>query len=301
MKCRGQMLTVMLTVLSLFAALSLQANTDYCSKSTVRDFFRAKLGRVDQARLDTAAPAQVETSITEINSVWVFDRDSQHTRSVGFNFRYSIVDLESIDAMTNGHLHTWDFPFQGRLNNIDSELFYNITPAISVSSNALKNPELIGSDGLQLYTGMVYKKNTSVDTAWLLGFRSDHRFGSYKAYPVVGVCMQTANDWVLQLALPDFSIRKRFNREFSLKLFVEPVGNQWQVFSKDKTRESNFVYDAMATGLAAKWRIDDSMNVSLVIQNQTNRRFSFALDDNTFVESEAESGRGVVVTAEVQF
>ncbi len=301
MKYCGQMLTTMLTVFGLFAAMPLQANTNYCSKSTARNFIHAKLGRVDQARLDTPAPAQVETSINEINSLWVFDRDPQHTKSIGFNFRYSIVDLESIDAMTNGHLHTWDFPFQGRLSNIDSELFYDITPAISVSSNVLKNPELIGSDGLQLYTSLVYKKNTSVNTAWFLGFRSDHRFGSYKAYPVVGVCIQAANDWILQLALPDFSIQRRFNRRFSLELFVEPVGNQWQVFSKDKTRESNFIYDAMMTGLAAKWRIDNSMNVSLAMQNQTNRRFSFVLDNNSFVESEAESARGLVVTAEFWF
>ena len=113
--------------------------------------------------------------------------------------------------------------------------------------------------------------------------------------------MQATNDWNLQLALPDFSIQKRINRRFSLELFVEPVGNQWQVFSKDRTRESNFIYDATMTGLAAKWRIDDSMNVSLAIQKQTNRRFSFVLDDNTFFESEAESGRGVVVTAAVRF
>ena len=301
MTCRGQILPILLAILSLVSPPSLDATNNYCENSKTRDFIRAVIGKSGQGQLDTATPAEVEISTNEINLTRVFDQDQRHPKSIGFNFLYTIVGLESIDAMTNGHLHTWDFPLEGRLNNTESELLYSITPAISVSSNALKNPELIGGDGLQLYTSMVYKKNTASDSAWFLGFRSDHRFGSYKAYPVVGICMQPADDWELQLALPDFSIMKRFNSGFNLKLFVEPVGNQWHVFSKDKTRDSNFTYNAIATGLSAIWRIRESINVNLAIENQTNRRFKFALDDNTFVETKAESSRGVTLTAEVLF
>ena len=113
--------------------------------------------------------------------------------------------------------------------------------------------------------------------------------------------MQPARGWDLQLALPDFSIQKHFNRELSLKLFAEPVGSQWHVFSKDKTRESNFIYNAIAAGLSAQWRINDSMKASLTIENQTHRRFSFVLDDNTNVELKAESSGGVMFTGEVLF
>ena len=143
--------------------------------------------------------------------------------------------------MTNGHLHNWNFPVAGRLVNKDYDLLYLIAPTLSVSSNALKNPELIGSDSLQLNTGLVYKINTSAGSAWLAGFRSDHRFGSYNVYPVVGICMQPAKDWHLQLALPDFSILKKFNHGVSVKLYAEPVGNQWHVFSKDKVRKFWFL------------------------------------------------------------
>jgi len=287
--------------MSLLISPSLQATTNYCGNNAARNFVRVKIGSLDQAQLDTAMPAQVEITTNEFNSAWVIDSEQQHTRSIGFNFRYTIVDLESIDAMTNGHLHTWDFPLEGRLSNTASVLFYNITPAISVSSNALKNPQLIDRDSLQLYAGMVYKKNLSLESDWFVGFRSDHRFGSYKAYPVVGVCLQPATDWSLQLALPDFSILKKFNKELSLKLFAEPVGNQWQVFSKDITRESDFTYNAIAIGASAQWYFNTSTNVSLVLQNQSNRRFSFVLDDNTFIEAKAESSAGVMLKGEVLF
>ncbi len=301
MKSIGQMPTILLIVIGLFISQSLQATTNYCSNSTARHFIRVEVGHLDQAQLDTAMPAQVKITTSALNSAWVFVREQQHTSSIGFNFQYTNVDLESIDAMTNGHLHTWDFPLEGRLSRTGSELFYDITPAISVSSNALKNPELIDADGLQLNLGMVYKKNISLESAWLAGFRSDYRFGPYKAYPVIGVCMQPARDWDLQLAVPDFSILKRINRGLSLELFAEPVGNQWHVFSKDLTRESDFGYNAIAIGLSAQWHISASINVGLVIENQTNRRLSFVLDDNTLIEVKAESSTGMMLKGEVLF
>ena len=301
MKPIAQMSTVMLIIMSLFISQSLQATTNYCSNGTVRHFIGAEFGHLDQAKLDTAMPAQVEFTTTELNSAWVLAREQQHSRSIGFNFQYTNVNLESIDAMTNGHLHTWDFPFEGRLSNTGSELFYDITPAISVSSNALKNPELIDADGLQLNLGMVFKKNISLDSAWLAGLRSDYRFGPYRAYPVVGVCLHPARDWDLQLAFPDFSVLKRFNRGISLKLFAEPVGNQWHVFSKDLTQESDFGYNAIAVGLSAQWHISASINVGLVIENQTNRHLRFVLEDNTFIDVKADSSTGMVLKGEVLF
>lgn len=301
MKSIGQMPAILLIVIGLFISQSLQATTNYCSNSTARHFIRVEVGNLGQAQLDTAMPAQVKITTSALNSAWVFVREQQHTSSIGFNFQYTNVDLESIDAMTNGHLHTWDFPLEGRLSSTGSELFYDITPAISVSSNALKNPELIDADGLQLNLGMVYKKNISLESAWLAGFRSDYRFGRYKVYPVVGVCMQPARDWDLQLAVPDFSILKRINRGLSLELFAEPVGNQWHVFSKDLTRESDFGYNAIAIGLSAQWHISASINVGLVIENQTNRRLSFVLDDNTLIEVKAESSTGMILKGEVLF
>ena len=206
-----------------------------------------------------------------------------------------------INAQSNDHLHTWDFPFEGHLSKANSILFYNITPALSVSSNALKNPELIDSDALQLRAGLVYKKHFSPGYDWLLGINSDHRFGAYKTYPVVGVCMSPASDWILQLALPDFNIQKIFNRGFSLKLFANPIGNQWHIFSKDLTQESNFTYNAIAIGLSAQWRINASLVVSMDIENQTNRQLSFELEDNTFINTKAGSSLGLILKGEVIF
>ena len=203
----------LLSCVALSSTLFAAANNQYCGTKQSHAILSAE--KLKSAALDDGT--EVEFSRRDLASGLIVSREQGHKVTVEFNFQYTIISFDdSITPMTNGHLHTWDFPFQGRLSNIDSELFYDITPAISVSSNVLKNPELIGSDGLQLYTSLVYKKNTSVNTAWFLGFRSDHRFGSYKAYPVVGVCIQAANDWILQLALPDFSIQRRFNRRFIL-------------------------------------------------------------------------------------
>ncbi len=301
MKCSCQILTLILAILSIFVSPSLPASTNYCAKSLAHHFIRAKIGILGQARLDATTTAQVEFNTSEFNSGWVFNRARQHTRSIGFNLQYTIVNLGSIDTMTNGHMHTLDFPLEGRLDNTESILFYNVTPTISVSSNALKNPELIDSDGLRLSAGMVYKKNLSAQRAWLFGFRSDYRFGSSKTYPVIGVCLHPDRDWSLQLALPDFSILKRFSRGLSLALFAKPAGNQWHVFSKDMTRNSNFIYSAIAIGLSVQWNISTSLNAGLSIENQSNRRFNYVLNDYTSVEVKAEPSTGMMLTGEVLF
>jgi len=54
-------------------------------------------------------------------------------------------------------------------------------------------------------------------------------------------------------------------------------------------------------GLSAQWYISTSINMSLIIENQTNRQFRFVLDDNTFVELEAESSKGVMLQGKVLF
>ena len=60
LKCFGQMLTIMLTLVSLLISPSLLSTTNYCGINTAQHFIRAKFVKLGQAQLDTPAPAQVE-------------------------------------------------------------------------------------------------------------------------------------------------------------------------------------------------------------------------------------------------
>jgi hypothetical protein len=258
-------------------------------------------GMLDKSQLDTGTGAEVEITTHEVNFAWPVASEPNHSLALGFDMLYTIMDFDLITPMTNGHLHTWDLSVNGSYKKKGSEIFYNVTPALSVSSNALKRPSLIDDEALQLKTGMVYKKDIHQGYAWVIGFMSDHRFGDYRLYPVAGVCWKPSENWLLQLALPDFSIRKLFSSEISLTFYVAPEGNQWHVFSDDEQRDSDLTYNAIVTGITAQWLIAPTISLNLNLEQQTRREFSVVLDDNSLIEPGAGSSMGLTVRGEVLF
>lgn len=272
----------------------------YCDNNVNQNHISLSSGKLQKAALDTGA--EVEFTRTELTSGIITSSEQNHSMAIDFNFQYTIFSFDdSMSPMTNGHLHSWDFPVSWRNKGADYTLDYYMAPVISVSSNGLKNLDLLDREGLQLWTGMVYKKHLGRESAWLLGFRSDHRFGPYRAYPVAGVCWQPNANWQLQLVLPDFSIRRFFSNGINIKLFAEPDGNKWHVFSKDKTRDSDFIYNAIVTGLSIEWRINSTVRLELNAVKHSRREFSFVLDNGTLVETRARSSAGLTVSVGVLF
>lgn len=277
------------------------AASQYCDYSIDQSYAGLGHGRLEKAQLDTGTGAEVEITTNEVNTVWLVTSEPNHSLAIGWDMLYTIMDFDMIKPMTNGHLHTLDLSVIGSYKKNGAEIFYKVTPAISVSSNALRDPSLIDGEALQLKTGLVYKKDLHRKYAWVVGFMSDHRFGDYRLYPVAGVCLQPSAGWLLQLALPDFSIRKTFSSGISLTLYAAPEGNQWHVFSEDEQRNSDFTYNAIVTGIAAQWPISPTISLSLDFEKQTRREFSFVLDDNSLVEPGAGSSTGLTVRGEVLF
>ena len=116
-----------------------------------------------------------------------------------------------------------------------------------------------------------------------------------------GLCWQAGASWQLQLALPDFSIRKIFSGGINIKLFAKPDGNQWHVFSDDRSRNSDFVYEAIVTGLAIEWQMSSTIKLGFNSVKHINRRFDFFLDDDTSVNSKAKSASGLMISANILF
>jgi len=289
--------------LFLFLIISrpLFAANHYCDNNIDRSYIGLGHGRLDKAKLDTGTGAVVKTTSNEVNFSWPVASESEHSTALGFDMLYTIMNFDFVTPMTNGHLHTWRLPVTGSYKKNGSEIFYKVTPAISVSSNVLRHPELIDGKALQLNTGLLYKKDIQREYSWVIGFMSDHRFGDYHLYPVAGICWQPTQDWLLQLTLPDFSIRKTFSSGINLVFYVAPEGNQWHVFSKDRQRDSDLTYNAIVTGITAQWSITPTVKLSLEFEKQSRREFSIVLDDNSLIEPQADSSTGLTVRAEVLF
>ncbi|MCK4707312.1 MAG: hypothetical protein KAU21_01755, partial [Gammaproteobacteria bacterium] len=254
------------------------AFNQYCDVSIAKSHVSLGYASLERSQLDTDnTGAGVAIKTAEANFAWLVSSEPAHSLSLSFDTLYTIMDFDLITPMTNGHLHTWGLSLTASHKKDGAEILYNVTPAISISSNALKNPELINDESLQLKTSLIYKKNLPRKLAWVFGFMSDYRFGDYRLYPLAGVCWQPAQDWLLQLALPDFSIHKTFSSGISLTLYTAPKGNKWQVFSRDMQRNSELTYNSIVTGITAQWSITPAVELSLDFEKQTSREFSIVL------------------------
>ena len=121
-----------ITCCPLFAA------SQYCDNNIDQSYVGLGHGRLEKAKLDTGTGAEVTMTTNEVNFAWSVDNEPDHSLALGFDALYTIMDFDVIKTMTNGHLHTWDLSVKGSHKKNGSEVFYNVTPALSVSSNALK-------------------------------------------------------------------------------------------------------------------------------------------------------------------
>jgi len=298
-------LQLKLYCIALFLCLAIPsplfAYSQYCDASIARSHVELGRTKLEKSRLDAGTAAKVAITTNAANFSWLLSSEPGHSLSLSFDTLYTIMDFDSITAMTNGHLHTWGLSLSGLLKKNGAEIFYNVTPGISVSSNALKNPELINGESLQLTTSLINKKDIHQKYAWVLGFMSDYRFGDYRVYPLLGVCLQPSQDWLFQLALPDFSIRKTFSSGVNLTLYAAPEGNEWHVFSRDLQRNSQLGYNAIVTGITAHWPVTPTFEFSLDVEKHIRREFSIVLDDNSLIQPGAASGMSLTLTGKISF
>jgi len=279
----------------------LMAAGEYCDAIHAHHKVSLGYGYLQQSSLDSATGNAVAITTNKASFNWLVKPEPSASQALGVDLQYSIMDFEGITPMTNGHLHNWSAPISGNYKTGEADVFYYLIPAISVSSNALRNTDLLDSQALQLNTGLIYKKDLRPDLAWVIGFMSDHRFGDYRFYPTAGVCWRPAQDWLVQLALPDFNIRKSFSSGLQLTIFIAPEGNQWHVFSKDEQRSSDFSYNAITTGMSAHWAVTPAIGLSLELVKHTRREFSIVLDDNSLIEPNAASSTAVRISGEIVF
>jgi len=291
----------LLLTLCLLLNQPLIAATQYCDNTIAPTRAGAGLGRLDQVELDTATGANVEFTSKRAYLDWRIYEVPSLSYALGANLDYTIMDFNGITPMTNGHLHNWRVPVSGNVINAGSEVHYTVTPAISVSSNALRNTDLLDKEALQLNLGLIYKKRGQQTLTWIIGALADHRFGDYGLYPVAGICWRPAQDWAVQLAMPDISVRKIMSGGISLKFYLAPEGNQWHVFSKDEQRNSDLSYKAIVSSISAQWSITPAAVLNLEFVKHTRREFSLVLDDNSLLNAGAASSTGVMLGAEVLF
>jgi hypothetical protein len=294
---KARALWVLLLLFSEHSGVFAYSN-DYCAARTSVTAIRLSGLKLPESSLEQSGT--VSETRRELHSRLTYS-GTQSITGFDADYRYSSFQFSSdVSPMTNGHLHSISLPVSHWRSDDTSAVSFHLVPVLSVSSNVLKDPGLIDQDALQLWTGLIYSHTAGRDNAWFVGFRSDHRFGPYRAYPVAGYCWRPTARVQLQLAVPDFKIRYH-DSNISISLSLAPEGNRWHVYNRDKTQSSDFFYSATVATISIAWSLNNSFSFELGISHQANREFSFVTADNTVLETDAESGTGIQFAAELRF
>ncbi|MCP4696662.1 MAG: hypothetical protein GY862_07420, partial [Gammaproteobacteria bacterium] len=154
------------------------------------------------------------------------------------------------------------------------------SPALSVSSNRLKNPDTIQRKDLQAWLLASYEHPLSEKMHLLLGLCADHRFGHYRAYPLAGILWKPGKKWRFRLAYPDAGIAYRPFPKLKLSFSAGPDGNEWRVYDKSMDRNSAFQYESVRLETGISWSISKAFSLGITAGKQFNNRFRLTMENN---------------------
>lgn len=272
------------------------ADIDVCQQPD--DYSRVSVGyyRQDPSTLDASAAEigredqQVDLHF-KLNDTW----------SLGLAHRYVILDVAPIELQTNGHLHTVSVPLH-RQSRTDGKGFrFSVAPTLSASSNVMKEPGEFSADTFQLLAAMVWSKDLSNDTTLRYGVCADHRFGAYAIYPALSIAWRPHPEWLIEAGFPVTRMSYRVSGDVSMSLRIAPDGNEWHVKSRDRTRQSQLVYEALQVRWALRWQAMARLGVTVDVARLFRGRYDVALQDDSRVRLAQQSATRLGAAVEWRF
>ncbi len=208
--------------------------------------------------------------------------------SFGVGHRYAILKVDPLEAETNGHLHTLFFPLHWQSRSESGSFRASIAPAISTSSNILKDPGQYSADALQFLAALEWAQSLATAVNLRYGICGDHRFGNYRIYPLVSVDWQPNSDWAIEVGFPTLQARYRISSRFSSSVRFTPDGNEWHVADKSLENESRLVYEAYLLEWTLSWQASRSLALTASVGRQYQNRYEMTLRDGSQVQLSSE-------------
>ncbi|MCH7508857.1 MAG: hypothetical protein IIB68_03330 [Proteobacteria bacterium] len=216
-------------------------------------------------------------------------RSEDNSLLFGVGYRYSFFNIDMFDPQTNGYLHTFFLPLH-RISQNDVRSFrFSIAPALSASSNVMKNPGRYTVDAFQLLAALVWDWRLSDRVSLQYGLCGDHRFGNYRIYPLIGVHWQLHPVWTIELGYPTSQLRYQFSAGSTSSLQITPDGNEWYVLDKNLAQHSQFVYQSYALEWSFDWQLGAKLTLTTSVGRQLHNHYEMTLRDGSRVRLAGES------------
>jgi len=207
------------------------------------------------------------------NSNWAF----------GLGHRTTILNVDGLDLQTNGYLHTFFLPIH-RLSKSDNKTFrFSIAPALSGSSNVVKDPDEYSADAVQLLAALIWERQLDEHRTLSYGICGDHRFGDYQIYPAVSASWQPHPSWSLEFGFPRSQLTFQASKSLTSVLRIEPNGNEWHVKDKSLQKDSQLLYEAYLLEWAFNWRAHEHLMLSASVGREFDRHYELTLLDDSEV------------------
>ena len=189
---------------------------------------------------------------------------------------YNALDIAADPGETpqsNGDLHTLYLATRwvGKIG--PGRLQLAIAPALSVSSNALKDSDTWNSDSRQWWGAATYvMPGNNVD--WVFGLGHDYRFGDPRTYPVAGLQWRDNLHQVL-LTYPDISLVRALGRSWILGFTTAPDGNRWQAWDKNLEESDDFRHQAWQSELYLRFGLHNGLRLGLAVGYHWNQQWKY--------------------------
>jgi hypothetical protein len=272
------------------------ASADVCQQPTAFSHLSIAYYNHDESAMKRSVG---ETNQENYNFDLQFKLNENWTFGVGH--RYVILNVDPIELQTNGHLHTFFLPLHRQSYSDGQSFRFSIAPALSASSNVMKDPGEYNADALQFLAALVWSRKLSERATFRYGICGDHRFGNYEVYPLVSVDWQPHADWVIELGFPATRLTYQVSRNITSALRIAPDGNEWFVKNKSLEKQSRVVYEASLVEWAFTWQAQKRIAITASVGRQFHNRYAVTLRDESQVQLSSDSVTRIGAALEWRF
>ena len=184
--------------------------------------------------------------------------------AAGHEYNALDIDVEpDAEPQANGDLHTLSLATRWLGSMGPGRLQLAVAPALSLSSNALKDTDSWDSNSLQWWGAATYiLADDKVN--WIVGLARDYRFGDPRAYPVMGLRWSDDLHQVM-LTYPDISVVRALGESWGLGFTIAPDGNRWQAWDRDLEASDDFRREAWQSEVFLRYGFRNGFRLGLAV------------------------------------